>query len=104
MHTRLVLRAPVLILFPFSFCVFRFHFVCEDNLRSIQSPHLKHLTDDRLDGGSEHLFLRSERPEHVIVLVRSIQLLMRHAHAVVARLRGDHVKVPRCLLPAKTAS
>ena len=64
-------------------------------------PHLQHLPDDGLHGGSEHLLLRSERPEHVVILVRSVQLLVRHAHAVVARLRGDDVKVPRRFFPAK---
>lgn len=64
-------------------------------------PHLEHLPDDGLHGGGEHLFLRSERPEHVVILVRSVQLLVRHAHAVVAGFRGDDVEVPRRLFPAK---
>lgn len=100
------------LLFHSHFCLhFRFHqrfcgcfpFVFR-NLRRIQSSHLKHLSDDRLDGGSKHLLLGSERAKNVIILVRSVQLLMRYAHTVVARFRRHHMKISRRLFPAEVAS
>lgn len=62
--------------------------------------HLKHLSDDRLYRGHKHFLLRGEGSEDMVVLVRSVDLLVRHADAVVRRLRVYHVKVARRLFPA----
>lgn len=61
--------------------------------------YLKHLLHDRLDGGREHLLLRGEGAEDVVVLVGPVELLVRHSDAVVGGLRVDDVQVARRLFP-----
>lgn len=70
--------------------------------RANTRAYLKHLAHDGLHCGHKHLLLGGERPENVIVLVGTVQLLVGHPYAVVGGLRVDHVKVARRLLPVCT--
>lgn len=63
------------------------------------SNYLKHLLHDRLDRGREHLLLRGEGAEDVVVLVGPVELLVRHSDAVVRRLRVHDVQVARGFFP-----